>query len=224
MQHHHRPLHHNTHPPHLEDSYLAMDGAPLNGIKIEDGMVASPPVIVPSQHIYYQRPGSSSSSCSSNGLAMPMYMSPHGAIPIQHTDDAASKETQYLRRRCNNCHTTEPPSWRRSTLNPGKIVCNKCGLYERTHLRPRPHRFDELRAGNKARKHSSAGKVGAQGVPGAAPGINSPSSPKDKGVKKEQQDYEFDSGNLRRGSVSSSSIHSASSDYDDAGMYLFRSF
>ncbi|KAJ7688685.1 hypothetical protein B0H17DRAFT_897758, partial [Mycena rosella] len=63
-----------------------------------------------------------------------------------HTDDAASKETQYLRRRCFNCHTTEPPSWRRSTLNPGKIVCNKCGLYERTHLRARPLRFDELRA------------------------------------------------------------------------------
>ncbi|KAK7015612.1 hypothetical protein R3P38DRAFT_2518817, partial [Favolaschia claudopus] len=39
--------------------------------------------------------------------------------------------------RCFNCHTTEPPSWRRSTLNPGKIVCNKCGLYERTHLRAR---------------------------------------------------------------------------------------
>ncbi|KAK0206964.1 hypothetical protein DFS33DRAFT_1318111, partial [Desarmillaria ectypa] len=66
-------------------------------------------------------------------------------------------QTQYLRRRCFNCHTTEPPSWRRSTLNPGKIVCNKCGLYERTHLRPRPLRFDELRAGNKARKAAAAG-------------------------------------------------------------------
>ncbi|KAF8908328.1 hypothetical protein CPB85DRAFT_1222809 [Mucidula mucida] len=85
-------------------------------------------------------------------------LSPHTGLPVQHTDDAASKETQYLRRRCFNCHTTEPPSWRRSTLNPGKIVCNKCGLYERTHLRPRPLRFDELRAGNKARK-SAAKKI-----------------------------------------------------------------
>ncbi|SJL02502.1 uncharacterized protein ARMOST_05833 [Armillaria ostoyae] len=84
-------------------------------------------------------------------------LSPHTGLPVQHTDDAASKETQYLRRRCFNCHTTEPPSWRRSTLNPGKIVCNKCGLYERTHLRPRPLRFDELRAGNKARKAAAGG-------------------------------------------------------------------
>jgi GATA-binding protein, other eukaryote len=35
-------------------------------------------------------------------------------------------------------------------------VCNKCGLYERTHLRARPQRFDELRASNKARKNSNA--------------------------------------------------------------------
>ncbi|KAG8891066.1 hypothetical protein FRB98_000075 [Tulasnella sp. 332] len=78
-----------------------------------------------------------------------MVESPHdeegeSTIPILHTDDAASKETLHLRRRCFNCHATEPPSWRRSTLTYGKIVCNKCGLYERTHSRPRPHRFDEL--------------------------------------------------------------------------------
>ncbi|KAJ6560273.1 hypothetical protein B0H19DRAFT_112532 [Mycena capillaripes] len=122
---------------------------------------------------------------------------PHG-LPVQHTDDAASKETQYLRRRCFNCHTTEPPSWRRSTLNPGKIVCNKCGLYERTHLRARPLRFDELRAGNKAR-----GK-GGKGVGG---------SPKQTqgGVKK--------TGAIaRRNSVSStgSSAQSGNSDWDDS--------
>ncbi|KAJ7167723.1 hypothetical protein C8R46DRAFT_255815 [Mycena filopes] len=94
---------------------------------------------------------------------------PHG-LPVQHTDDAASKETQYLRRRCYNCHTTEPPSWRRSTLNPGKIVCNKCGLYERTHLRARPLRFDELRAGNKARKGGKSPKAGANGKKGGVGG------------------------------------------------------
>ncbi|KAG9040170.1 hypothetical protein FRB95_000099 [Tulasnella sp. JGI-2019a] len=64
--------------------------------------------------------------------------------PTMYTSDAASKETLQLRRRCFNCHATKPPSWRRSTLHPGKIVCNKCGLYERTHSRPRPHRFDGL--------------------------------------------------------------------------------
>lgn len=89
----------------------------------------------------------------------PYHHSPpsHPPMPVQHTDDAASKETQYLRRRCFNCHTTEPPSWRRSTLNPGKIVCNKCGLYERTHLRARPLRFDELRVGGR-RGANAAGR------------------------------------------------------------------
>ncbi|KAJ7739863.1 hypothetical protein B0H16DRAFT_60937 [Mycena metata] len=124
---------------------------------------------------------------------------PHG-LPVQHTDDAASKETQYLRRRCYNCHTTEPPSWRRSTLNPGKIVCNKCGLYERTHLRARPLRFDELRAGNKARKN------GGKGVAGG--------SPKALGKK-------VGGAVQRRSSVSStgSSVQSGggASDWDDAG-------
>jgi hypothetical protein len=84
-------------------------------------------VIVPTQHIlpaptaYYaqpdSRPGSSHSHVSPSG-----YMHGHPVMTVMHTDDAASKETQYLRRRCFNCHQTEPPSWRRSTLNPGKIV------------------------------------------------------------------------------------------------------
>ncbi|KIM76385.1 hypothetical protein PILCRDRAFT_98744 [Piloderma croceum F 1598] len=170
---------------HLED-----------GVKLED----APQVIVPSQTAFYRPP--------SGGAMHPMsmsYLSPHTGLPVQHTDDAASKETQYLRRRCFNCHTTEPPSWRRSTLNPGKIVCNKCGLYERTHLRPRPLRFDELRAGNKARKQSK--------------GIAGSPSPKQKLgglVKKEPRDF----GIARRSSVSStsSSVHSsngATSDWDD---------
>ncbi|KAF7335312.1 GATA-type domain-containing protein [Mycena sanguinolenta] len=139
------------------------------------------------------------------GIMHPTY--PTHGLPVQHTDDAASKETQYLRRRCFNCHTTEPPSWRRSTLNPGKIVCNKCGLYERTHLRARPLRFDELRAGNKARKGAGKGGVGSPkqpgvGVPGGVP------------VKRA-------GGIARRSSVSStgSSAQSGSgaSDWDDSG-------
>ena len=84
----------------------------------------------------------------SNPMPMP-YLPTHNSLAVQHTDDTASKETQYLRPFCFNCQTTEPPSWRRSTLNPGKIVCNKCGLYERIHLRARPLRFDELRQGTK---------------------------------------------------------------------------
>ncbi|PFH47810.1 hypothetical protein AMATHDRAFT_151240 [Amanita thiersii Skay4041] len=157
-------------------------------IKLEDGPT---PIMVPPQPAFYRPP-------SSSPLGMSYLPTGH---PVHHTDDAASKETQYLRRRCFNCHTTEPPSWRRSTLNPGKIVCNKCGLYERTHLRPRPLRFDELRAGNKARKQSK----------GAV-------SPKAKTaiVKKEPREF---NGLVRRDSVSSSSsVHSgsATSDWDDS--------
>ncbi|KAG6910807.1 hypothetical protein DXG01_007696 [Tephrocybe rancida] len=179
-----------TNSPH--QSYHDFDDNPA--IKLED---TSGSLMVPSQPGFYSRPPSSG--------GMPMsYLSPHTGLPVQHTDDAASKETQYLRRRCFNCHTTEPPSWRRSTLNPGKIVCNKCGLYERTHLRPRPLRFDELRAGNKARTNKAKGTV----------------SPKAKLalVKKEPRDRDFP-GLVRRASVSStsSSVHSGSgaSDWDD---------
>ncbi|KAG8790204.1 hypothetical protein FRC12_012535 [Ceratobasidium sp. 428] len=41
---------------------------------------------------------------------------------VTYTDDAATKPTLYLRRRCFNCRVTEPPGWRKSTFNPGKIV------------------------------------------------------------------------------------------------------
>lgn len=195
----HGAMHLNT-PPHLEDAYMSPHHPYRDmedGIKLEDGSQ----VIVPSQHIFYPRPPSQAGHLP----PMPLYMAPHAAIPIQHTDDAASKETQYLRRRCFNCHTTEPPSWRRSTLNPGKIVCNKCGLYERTHLRPRPQRFDELRAGNKSRKHSS--KV--------LSGSTSPKESSNATVKKEQSELELETP-ARRRSASNSSVNSASSDLDDS--------
>nr|BAH80465.1 putative GATA type transcriptional activator [Lentinula edodes] len=141
------------------------------------------------------------------GMPMGPYGHLHPVPPVQHTDDAASKETHYLRRRCFNCHTTEPPSWRRSTLNPGKIVCNKCGLYERTHLRPRPLRFDELRAGGKSRKNSLSNGSGANGK-------TSPKSPGKSLVKKESVDVGLGRirGN-RRSSVSSSA--GSGSDWDD---------
>ncbi|TCD67517.1 hypothetical protein EIP91_012322 [Steccherinum ochraceum] len=164
----------------------------LDGIKTEDSVLP----IVPSQTAYGRPP--------SAGMHPLPCLSPHAGLLVQHTDDAASKETQYLRRRCFNCHTTEPPSWRRSTLNPGKIVCNKCGLYERTHLRPRPLRFDELRAGSKTRKQPK--------VNGGSPKVGkSPHM-----VKKEPRDGEPEPLQ-RRGSVSSQSASSVGggSDWDD---------
>lgn len=192
MQHSHHPQMCNSARPDVVYAE-PMDGHYLEhdpNIKLEDGS----PVMVPTQTspTYFRSPNSGGLS-PHFGMVPPgslSYLSP--GLPVQHTDDAASKETQYLRRRCFNCHTTEPPSWRRSTLNPGKIVCNKCGLYERTHLRPRPLRFDELRAGNKARKHAKAPSPKVKKEPGA-PAL------------------------LRRSSVSSNSSASAgaNSDWDD---------
>ncbi|TFK52113.1 hypothetical protein OE88DRAFT_1629111 [Heliocybe sulcata] len=78
------------------------------------------------------------------------YVNPHG-MPSQSdygiilTDDAATKLSDRVRRRCFNCCTTDTSTWRRSTLNPGKVLCNKCGLFERTHSRPRPDQFPHKR-------------------------------------------------------------------------------
>ncbi|TFL05983.1 hypothetical protein BDV98DRAFT_580047 [Pterulicium gracile] len=195
-QHHHQQrsnyypspqLPHNRSPP---TGYMS---PPSSHVKLEDPHHS--PLMLPHHPPYYGSPGP---------YHLPTGLSHHTGIPVQHTDDAASKETQYLRRRCFNCHTTEPPSWRRSTLNPGKIVCNKCGLYERTHLRPRPLRFDELRAGNKARKQSLSG-------PKPALGKSSKSSSSPTSVKKEPGD--FNQLRARSGSVSSAG---ANSDWDDS--------
>ncbi|KIK96410.1 hypothetical protein PAXRUDRAFT_310605 [Paxillus rubicundulus Ve08.2h10] len=201
-------------PPHTQfwDQYQPMftDSFPISPVPSEHHLSHDPqaikledtPHIVPSQLGFsahqLQPPHHPSFITSAVG----------GVVPIQHTDDAASKETQYLRRRCFNCRTTEPPSWRRSTLNPGKIVCNKCGLYERTHLRPRPLRFDELRAGGKTRK--AGGSQGEKKAAKAAPVIGSPQ------VKKEPREF----GLVRRGSVSSNTSSGGGiSDWDDNGKF-----
>ncbi|KAF9534596.1 hypothetical protein CPB83DRAFT_755121 [Crepidotus variabilis] len=215
MAHHghqqHQPM--NPYPPRQEsaygDAYLPSSSYreydDHASIKLEESTAN----MMPPQHQqnFYRPHSNSSAGIAGHPMPNLSYLSPHaGALPVQHTDDAASKETQYLRRRCFNCHTTEPPSWRRSTLNPGKIVCNKCGLYERTHLRPRPLRFDELRAGNKARKGGKA-SAAAAGSGGASV------SP-----KQSKMNIKRETGLVRRSSVSSSSsVHSSSgaSDWDD---------
>ncbi|EKM82266.1 hypothetical protein AGABI1DRAFT_83533 [Agaricus bisporus var. burnettii JB137-S8] len=66
-------------------------------------------------------------------------------VTIVHTDDAATKLSDRVRRRCFNCCTTDTSTWRRSNLSPGKVLCNKCGLFERTHSRPRPEQFPHKR-------------------------------------------------------------------------------
>ncbi|KAH9941484.1 hypothetical protein B0H21DRAFT_752553 [Amylocystis lapponica] len=64
---------------------------------------------------------------------------------VIHTDDAATKLSDRVRRKCYNCRTTDTSTWRRSSLTPGKVLCNKCGLFERTHSRPRPEQFPHKR-------------------------------------------------------------------------------
>lgn len=39
-----------------------------------------------------------------------------------YTDDATTKLNDRIRRRCFNCCTTDTSTWRRSSLNPGKVV------------------------------------------------------------------------------------------------------
>ncbi|KAF9023183.1 hypothetical protein BDP27DRAFT_1074000 [Rhodocollybia butyracea] len=198
-------------PPSYPSAYDAYDDA---GYVVPSSGPAGHPYYHQQQYIQHQHhhhpygppssggPGMLGPMAGMAGIGYPHLPAP---LPIQHTDDAASKETQYLRRRCFNCHTTEPPSWRRSTLNPGKIVCNKCGLYERTHLRPRPLRFDELRAGGKARKNSLSN--------GSSAGKTSPKSPGKNLIKKESVERGLGGPRARRSSVSSNG--GSNSDWDD---------
>ncbi|KAJ7133874.1 hypothetical protein C8R43DRAFT_640295 [Mycena crocata] len=73
---------------------------------------------------------------------------PGAPIHVEHTDDASMKSSGILRRRCFNCCTTETATWRRSKLSARALIslfftfgkhrpqlCNKCGIFERTHSR-----------------------------------------------------------------------------------------
>ncbi|KAJ7169197.1 hypothetical protein C8R43DRAFT_120357 [Mycena crocata] len=62
-----------------------------------------------------------------------------GPVEI-YTDDASAKPSDWVRRRCFNCSSTQnSTTWRRSQLSTGRILCNRCGLFERTHFRARPN-------------------------------------------------------------------------------------
>ncbi|KAJ7893201.1 hypothetical protein B0H13DRAFT_2037602, partial [Mycena leptocephala] len=61
-----------------------------------------------------------------------------GVIQVVYTDDAATKLSDRVRRRCFNCCTTDTSTWRRSNLSPGKLLWNKCGPSNaRTRVHPR---------------------------------------------------------------------------------------
>jgi hypothetical protein len=46
----------------------------------------------------------------------------YGGDEISYTDEANTKLSNRIRRRCYNCKATETSTWRRSVLSPGKLV------------------------------------------------------------------------------------------------------
>ncbi|KAF7300394.1 GATA transcriptional factor [Mycena chlorophos] len=98
-----------------------------------------------------------------------------GAVPngpVVWTDDVATKTGPNVRRRCFNCCTTETSTWRRSNINAGKVLCNKCGLFERTHARPRPEQFPHKRGPSNSPRPLAPGKSN-----GSAPASPAPIAP-----------------------------------------------
>ncbi|KAG2157664.1 uncharacterized protein EDB93DRAFT_805130 [Suillus bovinus] len=91
-------------------------------------------------------------SAASSGRDNPQLSDPlpgqsHHAT-IEYTDNVATKLSDRVRRRCFNCCTTGSLSWRRCKLNPGKVLCNKCGLLQRTLLPPQRYRTSKKYSGN----------------------------------------------------------------------------
>ncbi|KAF6759664.1 hypothetical protein DFP72DRAFT_137387 [Ephemerocybe angulata] len=118
--------HHQHHPP----PYHTASGLPTHFASVQQqGQMSH----------HHPHPGS-------YGHPQAAYPPPGQApVTIVHTDDAATKLSDRVRRRCFNCCTTDTSTWRRSNLSPGKVLCNKCGLFERTHSRPRPEQFPHKR-------------------------------------------------------------------------------
>lgn len=73
-------------------------------------------------------PHSSITSRDSGSLSYPL--PGQGHYTIGYTDDAATKLSDRIRRRCFNCGTTDTSTWRRSNLSPGKVVSTISPLYD----------------------------------------------------------------------------------------------
>ncbi|KAI0817001.1 hypothetical protein BC628DRAFT_1333844 [Trametes gibbosa] len=117
-----------------DDGNAAAYGAPSHAVPLSTRSIR--PTIVPSQPY------------------------PGQASYIIYTDDANTKLSDRVRRKCFNCRTTDTSTWRRSSLTPGKVLCNKCGLFERTHSKPRPEQFPPKRGPvvpvNQFKQHRTA--------------------------------------------------------------------
>ncbi|KAG7086134.1 hypothetical protein E1B28_002093 [Marasmius oreades] len=94
-----------------------------------------------------QRSSSSSSSDSTRTPSPvlrpppPQNTPPHEDNGITYTEDASTRLSNKIQRRCFNCGETKTTAWRRSQDYPGKLLCNKCGLAER---KPPPTPFPEI--------------------------------------------------------------------------------
>ncbi|PFH53247.1 hypothetical protein AMATHDRAFT_45531 [Amanita thiersii Skay4041] len=125
-----------THPPPFDHRYDHSDGSSHspyhNSVALPSHATIPPVSHLPANHLR---------DSYSHSYPMPG-QAPVGSI---YTDDASTKLSDRVRRRCFNCCTTDTSTWRRSNLSPGKVLCNKCGLFERTHSRPRPEQFPHKR-------------------------------------------------------------------------------
>ncbi|KAM5544361.1 hypothetical protein V8D89_002021, partial [Ganoderma adspersum] len=95
---------------------------------------------------------------------------PTQANYIIYTDDASTKLSDRVHRKCYNCRTTNTSAWRRSDRTPSKVLCNKCGLFERTRSHGRPVQNPRPVNVSQSKQHpntpppppTSAGSSGAQ--------------------------------------------------------------
>ncbi|KAF9259773.1 hypothetical protein L218DRAFT_1003395 [Marasmius fiardii PR-910] len=93
-----------------------------------------------------QRESSSSASSGTRTPSPDLRLPPLENIPsnedvVIYTEDASTRLSSKVRRRCFYCKETETTAWRRSHNNRGKLLCNKCGLAER---KPLPTLFSEI--------------------------------------------------------------------------------
>lgn len=128
---HYSRMHYQDEQQQLVDRYR---GDPGHGSGYNMHQYSHPP---PQRYSYYP---SSGQAPPPPGHYAPQSPPPHGEAPrnsfpqsisaglpaqnfqVVHTDDAATKLSDRVRRRCFNCCTTETSTWRRSSLNPGKVV------------------------------------------------------------------------------------------------------
>ncbi len=75
----------------------------------------------PSSH-YQPQQSAQVSTRSIRPTFVPSHPLPQQPAYIVHTDDAATKLNDRVRRKCYNCRTTDTSTWRRSSLAPGKVV------------------------------------------------------------------------------------------------------